>query len=74
MYCETQQRFAGKSWMELFPDDSFPNDTPEDRARSKNMYTVHVYMYVHEIFRPTQGNPAQQSATHPGQAALGGID
>ena len=41
MYCETQPRFAAKTWLELFPDDSFPNDTPEDRARSKNMY---IYM------------------------------
>ena len=36
MYCESQPRFAGKSWQDLFPDDSFPNDTPEDRARSES--------------------------------------
>ena len=35
MYCETQQRFPGKTWLELFPDDSFPNETPEDKIRSK---------------------------------------
>lgn len=48
MYCETQPRFAGKSWMELFPDDSFPNDTPEDRARSKNMYIIYIVHTDHE--------------------------
>jgi c-Jun N-terminal kinase len=35
MYCETQQRFPGKTWTELFPDDSFPNETPEDKIRIK---------------------------------------
>ena len=35
MYCETQQRFPGKTWLELFSDDSFPNETPEDKIRSK---------------------------------------
>ena len=43
MYCESQPRFAGKSWLELFPEDSFPNETPEDRARSEsNELHVHV--------------------------------
>ena len=36
MYCETQPRYVGKTWMELFPDDIFPNESPEDRARSKS--------------------------------------
>ena len=38
MYCESQPRYPGKSWRELFPDDVFPNDSPEDRAKSK--YTL----------------------------------
>ena len=38
MYCETQQRFPGKTWTELFPDDSFPNETPEDKIRSKTWF------------------------------------
>ena len=38
MYCESQPRYKGKSWMELFPDDAFPNDTPEDKVKSKNIF------------------------------------
>ena len=34
-YCESQPRYKGRSWMELFPDDAFPNDTPEDKVKSK---------------------------------------
>ena len=49
MYCETQPRYAGKSWMELFPDDAFPNDTPEDKARSKCHVHACIYIGVHDI-------------------------
>ena len=49
MYCETQPRYAGKSWMELFPDDAFPNDTPEDKARSKCHVHAGMYIGVHDI-------------------------
>jgi c-Jun N-terminal kinase len=34
-YCELQPRYKGKSWLELFPDDSFPNDTPEDKVKTR---------------------------------------
>ena len=45
MYCESQPRYKGKGWMELFPDDSFPNDTPEDKVKSNlNVVTVHLYI------------------------------
>ena len=37
MYCESQPRNRGRSWMELFPDDAFPNDTPEDKVKSKDI-------------------------------------
>ena len=36
MYCENQVRYPGKTWLELFPDDVFPNDSPEDISKSKN--------------------------------------
>ena len=35
MYCESQPRHPGKTWPELFPDDIFPNDSPEDRLKSE---------------------------------------
>ena len=35
MYCESQPRFPGKTWMELFPEDIFPNETPDDRQKSE---------------------------------------
>ena len=34
MYCESQPRHKARSWMDLFPDDAFPNDTPEDKVKS----------------------------------------
>ena len=47
----------------LFPDDAFPNDTPEDKARNKchvhartcftrtiTMFTVFQYKYVYTKF------------------------
>nr|Q966Y3.1 RecName: Full=Stress-activated protein kinase JNK [Suberites domuncula]CAC38785.1 c-jun N-terminal kinases (JNK) [Suberites domuncula] len=36
LYCESQPRYAGKSWKDLFPDDVFPNDTPEDKAKTRH--------------------------------------
>jgi hypothetical protein len=45
-YCESQPRYKGKSWMELFPDDSFPNDTPEDKVKS-NADSTCTYTYCH---------------------------
>ena len=39
MYCETQPRYPGKAWMDLFPDSAFPNETAEDKARSESLYT-----------------------------------
>ena len=39
------------------------------------IHTMYVYMYMkYSDQEDSQGNPAQQSATHPGQAALGGRD
>ena len=35
MYCESQPRYAGKSFQELFPDSSFPHETVEDKGRSE---------------------------------------
>ena len=35
MYCENQPRYIGKSWDELFPDNVFPSDTPDDRTKSE---------------------------------------
>ena len=43
MYCETQPRFQGKVWLDLFPDEAFPNDTPEDKIRSETDCTHNVY-------------------------------
>ena len=37
MYCESQPRYPGKTWYELFPDDIFPNDSPDDIAKSESM-------------------------------------
>lgn len=37
MYCESQAKNPGKSWMELFPDDCFPNDTPDDKVKSMSL-------------------------------------
>ena len=42
MYCETQPRFQGKVWLDLFPDEAFPNDTPEDKIRSETDSTQRV--------------------------------
>ena len=35
MYCESQPRYKGKTWTELFPGDVFPNDSKEDEHKSK---------------------------------------
>ena len=35
MYCMGQPRYPGKTWMELFPDMMFPNETEEDQRRSQ---------------------------------------
>ena len=35
MYCENQVRYPGKTWLELFPDDVFPNDSPEDISKTQ---------------------------------------
>ena len=35
-HCMSQPRYEGKSWMELFPDKAFPNDTPEDRVKTQH--------------------------------------
>ena len=32
-YTESQPESKGRSWMEIFPDDAFPNDTPEDKVK-----------------------------------------
>ena len=40
MYCESQPRYPGKTWYELFPDDIFPNDTPDDTQRVSPSYFV----------------------------------
>ena len=45
MYCETQPRFQGKVWLDLFPDEAFPNDTPEDKIRSETDSIQHVLCY-----------------------------
>ena len=47
MYCESQPRYKGKSWLELFPEDAFPNDTPEDKVKSE-AYTM-CYVLVTSI-------------------------
>ena len=54
MYCETQPRFQGKVWLDLFPDEAFPNDTPEDKIRSEtdsthNMYSVMVFLHISSL-------------------------
>ena len=44
-YCESLPRYPGKGWMELFPNESFPNETQDDRVKSKSVMTdVHVHM------------------------------
>ena len=35
-YLESQPRCKGRSWMELFPDEAFPNDTPEDTVKTQH--------------------------------------
>ena len=50
MYCESQAKYPGKSWMELFPDDCFPNDTPEDKIKSVFIVT---YFYPSPSFLPS---------------------
>ena len=36
-YCESQLRYEGRSWMELFPDEAFPNGTHiEDEIKTQN--------------------------------------
>lgn len=35
-YCESLPRYAGKNWMELFPNESFPNETPDDKHKTKH--------------------------------------
>lgn len=35
-YCESQPRYLGKGWTELFPDDIFPTDSPEDLTKTKH--------------------------------------
>ena len=35
-YCETQPRYKGRSWTDLFPDDAFPSDVPEDKVRTQH--------------------------------------
>ncbi len=35
MYCESQPKHAGKTWVDLFPEDVFPSDTPEDKTKSE---------------------------------------
>ena len=53
-YCESQPRYKGRSWMELFPDDAFPNDTPEDKAKSNSDSTfVHVCILLVAYSRMT---------------------
>lgn len=36
MYCESQPRYKGRSFNDLFPDDMFPKDTLEDHAKTKH--------------------------------------
>lgn len=36
MYCESQPHYEGKSFLELFPDECFPNETPENLLRIKH--------------------------------------
>ena len=50
MYCESQAKYPGKSWMELFPDDCFPNDTPDDKIKSVFIVT---YFYPSPSFLPS---------------------
>lgn len=33
-YCASQPKYSGKTWIEIFPDDIFPNETPDDQKRS----------------------------------------
>ena len=35
-YCERLPWYKGKSWIELFPDNAFPNDTPEDKVKTRH--------------------------------------
>ena len=35
-YLESQPKSKGKPWMEIFPDDAFPNDTTEDKVRTQH--------------------------------------
>lgn len=35
-YFESQPKSKGKSWMEIFPDDVFPNNTPEDKVKTQH--------------------------------------
>ena len=37
MYCENQARYPGKSWDELFPNEVFPSDSPDDATKSEIM-------------------------------------
>ena len=46
MYCESQPRYPGKTWYELFPDDIFPNDSPDDIAKSKSMLYCCWYIVI----------------------------
>lgn len=55
MYCESQPRYPGKTWYELFPDDIFPNDSPDDIAKSESMlyccWYYYYYYYVAKLAR-----------------------
>ena len=54
MYCESQPRFPGKTWMDLFPDDIFPNETPDDRQKSWSIsdsgYQFHRFFFYSAIY------------------------
>ena len=62
MYCESQAKNPGKSWMELFPDDCFPNDTPDDKVKTKNARDLLKKMLQID---PTKRITVDQALQHP---------
>jgi c-Jun N-terminal kinase len=61
-YCESQPVYPGKPWYELFPDDIFPNDSPDDIAKTKLARDLLTKMlHIDPIHRIT----VDQALKHP---------
>ena len=61
-YCEGQPKFKGKSWVELFPDDTFPNQSPEDKVK-----TQHARDLLSKMLQIDSGNriTVDEALAHP---------